>query len=97
MANFADLLLGASVLLRIGGVFAFAVLNDSGFALGSLEETIQKITTPLTVILGRELLAMLCHRNLSLEPHPTYHSEINLGRANIGSRPRHRTTYILLK
>jgi hypothetical protein len=76
--DFADLLPAASILLRIGGVFAFAVLNDSGFAVGSLKETLQKITGPLTMIQGRELLAKLCHRNMSLEPRPTYHSEINL-------------------
>jgi hypothetical protein len=76
--DFADLLPGASLVLRIGAVFAFAVFNDSGFAVGSLKETIQKITGPLTLIQGRELLAKLCHRNLSLEPRPQYHSSINL-------------------
>jgi hypothetical protein len=76
--DFADLLPGASILLRIGGVFAFAVLNDSGFALGSLSETLQKITGPLTVIQGRELLAKFCHRNMNLEPRPRYFSDINL-------------------
>jgi hypothetical protein len=76
--DFANLLLGASLLLRIGPTFVFAVMNDSGFALGSLNETIEKITGPLTRIQGRELLANLCHRNVSIEPRPQYHSEINL-------------------
>jgi hypothetical protein len=69
---------GASISLRIGDVFVFAVLNDSGSALGKLNETIQKITAPLTMLQARELLAKFYDRNLSFEQRPTYHSEINL-------------------
>ena len=76
--DFANLLPGASVLIRIGQVYAFGVLNDSGFVLNSLAETIESITGPLTLVQGRELLAKFCHRNLSLEPRPQYHSNINL-------------------
>lgn len=55
--DFADLLPAASILIRIGGVIAIAVLNDSGFALSGLRGLIQKMTGPLTLIQGRELLA----------------------------------------
>jgi hypothetical protein len=75
--DLAEVLDGASILIRIGPVFALAALNDSGFAMGSLGETLEKIAAPLTRIQGRELLAKLCHRNLSLEPRPRYHSEID--------------------
>jgi len=40
--DFADLLFGASMLLRIGGAFVIAVLNDSGFVAGALEETYRR-------------------------------------------------------
>jgi len=75
--DFANFLPGASLLLRIGGVVAFAVMNDSGLALGSLNEMIKKITGPLSFVQGREILALLCHRNLSLEPRPAYSSEFD--------------------
>ena len=75
--DFANLLPGASILFRLGSVFALAVLNDSGFSLGSLQEMVKKITAPLTHLQGRELLAYFCHRNLSLAQHPQYYSDIN--------------------
>jgi hypothetical protein len=85
--DFADLLPEASLLIRIGPVFVFGVMDDSGFAVSSLKETIAKVTGPLTKIQGREMLARICHRNISLEPRPTYHSRMNLetGEYTIGA------------
>jgi hypothetical protein len=76
--DFADLLPGASIMMRIGGVVMVAVMNDSGVVLGSMMDIRGKITGPLTMLQGRELLAKFCHWNRSFEPRPQYVSNIDL-------------------
>jgi hypothetical protein len=65
-------------MMRIGDVMVLAVMNDSGVVLGSMMEILDKITGPLTRLQGRELLAKICHWNLSFEPRPEYVSNIDL-------------------
>jgi hypothetical protein len=76
--DFANLLPAASILIRIGSVIALAVLNDSGFVMQGLGDVLRKITGPMTILQSREVLAKFCHCNLSIEPRPQYHSNIDL-------------------
>jgi hypothetical protein len=76
--DFANVLDGASIMLRFGGVMVLAVLNDSGVVLNSMIDILDKITGLLTMLQGRELLAKICHWNLSFEPRPEYVSNIDL-------------------
>ena len=39
---------------------------------------LEKITAPMTILQSCELLARFCHCNLSIEPRPKYHSNIDL-------------------
>jgi len=75
--DFADLRAGASIMMRIDDVMMFAVLNDSGVVNGAMRDEIAKITGPLTVLQGRELLARYSHWNLSFEPRPEYISNMD--------------------
>jgi hypothetical protein len=76
--DFANHFAAASIMMRIGDVMVLAVMNDSGVVLGSMMEILDKITGPLTRLQGRELLAKICHWNLSFEPRPEYVSNIDL-------------------
>jgi hypothetical protein len=76
--DFANVLDGASIMLRFGGVMVIAVLNDSRIVLNSMIDILDKITGPLTMLQGRELMAKICHWNLSFEPRPEYVSNIDL-------------------
>lgn len=76
--DFADIVTALSILIRIGEVFVFAVLNDSAFVFNLLKDTVERIAGAMTLLQGRELLAKFAHWNLSLEPRPRYHSLISL-------------------
>jgi hypothetical protein len=76
--DFADLLPGASIMMRIGDVMMLAVMNDCCVVVRSMMDILDKITGPLTMLQGRELLAKFCHWNLSFEPRPQYVSNIDL-------------------
>jgi hypothetical protein len=76
--DFANMLDGASIMLRFGGVMVLAVLNDSRIVLNSMIDILDEITGLLTMLQGRELMAKICHWNLSFEPRPEYVSNIDL-------------------
>lgn len=82
--DFANLLPAASILIRVGSVIVFAVLNDSGFVVNGLKDVLRKIAGPMTILQSRELLAKFCHCNLSIEPRPRYHSNVDLWTGEYG-------------
>ena len=53
-------------------------MDDSGFAINSMQELMHEVTGQLTEIQGREMLARICHRNISIEPRPIYPSLMNV-------------------
>jgi hypothetical protein len=77
--DYADMYEARTILLRVGGVVFFAVLNDAGQVgatfprLHRLLEADEHALTPLQI---RELYAHLVYRNLSLLSRPTFYTEL---------------------
>lgn len=76
--DYGDLLPGRSILLRLGDAAVIAVLNDSGAALGVLDQVFKAITGPLTRLQLRELMVRMAYCNMLLEPRPRFQSELDL-------------------
>ena len=76
--DYADMYLHKSILIRTGDIAIIAILDDSGAALVSYKDQLDKISAPLAPIQLRELFSRISYRRYLLKNPPKYGSDINL-------------------
>ena len=75
--DYADLMLGKTVMIILNEICIIAVLDDSAAITSMMNHVISKITGPLTPYQIKEFFVRMAHANMHLEPRPTFSSRIN--------------------
>lgn len=76
--DFADSPLSNTVLVQLGDIILFAVLDDSTSAAHFIEPIISKINKPINWHQSREIYSHLSYLNIQLKERPTYSTTYSL-------------------
>lgn len=75
--DYLDNLNSQTVMIRVGRIIVFAVLNDSKICQSVYEEFISRISGPLSPVQTRELFARFRYLNQNLKERPRYYTAID--------------------
>lgn len=74
--DFRDLYVAQTMLLRLGDIALFAVLNDACATINVVQSTLQRLEGPLSPIQLRELLGHCAYVNLNLRERPRFFTNV---------------------
>jgi len=83
--DYADYYPGQAMMVRLGEIVLFAVLNDAGLVLSAFAEPLKLITGPLSALQCREQLAHLAYANTLIAERPVFHTRLGAGGMTIGA------------
>jgi hypothetical protein len=75
--DFCDLHVPQTILLQLGEVALFAVLNDCRIVISMQADLLSRIEAPLSPLQLREIFAALAYTNLRLKERPRFHSSFD--------------------